>query len=643
MSIEPEREELERLRAEVARLREGERRQHSVIAAMNEGVVVHAADGAIVASNAAAERILGLTADQLAGKTSLDPAWRAIRPDGSAFPGDEHPAMVTLRTGRPARDVIMGVHKPDGALTWIAINSEPVACDAQEEHGVHAPRVVATFTDITAHRQALEDLRGADERLTLALHAARMGAWQFEVATQQVIWSSSVEDVFGVPRGSFDGSFDTYLAMIHPEDRSRTQAAIAASLADPKGDDFHVQHRIRGPRGERWLECHARIFRDAHGAATRMAGVAIDVTEARIRELEVRQAQRLEAIGRLAGGIAHDFNNALTAISTAAALAGRAGREPRGELTMIQEAVERAARLTRQLLAFARRRAIGVSTFDLGELVDGLRPLLGHLLGERIELVVEVAPGPWPVRADHGQLEQVLLNLVVNAGDAIAETGRVCVAVAAAPGGADAVVVSIEDDGAGMTTEVLQHVFEPFFTTKERATGLGLASAYGTVEQHGGRIDIRSAVGAGTRVEVTLPLNREQVATAAPAPAPVARAGAETVLLVEDDAAVRELARRTLTEQGYQLLVARDGLEALEVVAGRLDDVAIVVTDVIMPRLGGIPLIRRLRAQRPSLRVLLTSGYAPNADVTASDLPKLDKPYTPATLARAIRAQLDGG
>jgi PAS domain S-box-containing protein len=626
-------DELERLRGELAQLRDSEQRYRSVIAAMSEGVVVQTATGEIVACNAAAERILGLTADQMAGRTSLDPRWRSIHEDGSPFPGETHPAMVTLRTGRPCRNVVMGVHRPEGGLSWIEINSELVP-----GAGDGVPHVVCTFNDVTAYRKALDDLRVTDERLVFALRAARMGAWQFEVDSQQVIWSDTVEDVFGVPRGSFDGSFETYLALIHPDDRAHVRATIEAALADPAHDEFYVRHRIVTDHGERWIDGHARVFRDGEGRPVRMAGVAVDVTEARRLEVEVRKAQRLEAIGRLAGGVAHDFNNVLTAISCAVDLAARPGRDPREELALIRDVADRAARLPRQLLAFARRQAIGVTTLDLGALVAELRPLLGHLLGERVELAVEVAPGAWTVRADQGQLEQVLVNLIVNARDAIADTGRVRIAVEARGAG---VAMTVEDDGAGMPAEVLEHVFEPFFTTKEAGTGLGLASCYGIVEQHGGRIEIRSTVGAGTRVDVVLPRSDEPVAAVPGGAVAPAGRGRETVLLVEDDPVIRGLAESTLADEGYRVLVARDGIEALELANRHLDEIALVVTDVVMPRLGGIALVRRLRGLRPGLPALLVSGYAPDADVTAGDLPLLDKPYTPAALLQGMRELLD--
>jgi len=631
------RAQVEELRAENATLR-AERAEHeAMIAVMDEGVFVQDHNSAILTCNKAAEEILGLSAAQMSGLTSLDPRWRSVHEDGSPFPGSTHPVVETLRTGKPSRRVVMGIHKPSGELTWIAINTQPlVPVDGSPM------RVVATISDITDYRKAVDELQATEARLLLALRAAHMGAWQWEIGAEELIWSDTVEDVFGVPRGSFDGRFETYINLIHPEDRDRVRIEIETALAaGPGHDTFYVRHRIKHDHEERWIDGHARVFRDAEGQPVRMAGVAVDVTEAHKLELQARRTQRLEAIGRLAGGVAHDFNNVLTVILSAIDLATRPGRDPGPDLAMIRDAANRAARLTGQLLAFARRQAIGKSTFDLGVLVSDLRRLLDHLLGEHVELTVDVAPGAWTVHADAGQIEQVLINLVANARDAIETTGHVRVGVGIGATPAE-IAVTIADDGAGMAPEVLEHVFEPFFSTKDVGTGLGMATAYGIVQQHGGRIEIDSAVGLGTRVIVRLPRSERPSRPAAPPVRLSAARGTETLLLVEDDDMVRRVAESVLVAQGYRVLTAADGLEGLELARRHLDEIAAVLTDVVMPRLGGTDLARRLRELRPSLPVLLMTGYDPAAhDSAAAKLPKLDKPYTPDDLIRRVRALLD--
>ncbi|MGE5182341.1 MAG: ATP-binding protein [Acidobacteriota bacterium] len=607
----------------------------SVIAAMTEGVVVQDAAGTILACNAAAEAILGLTRDQMSGRTSLDPRWRAIHEDGSAFPGDTHPAMVTLRTGEACRDVVMGVHKADGSVTWIAINTQPIAAEDPT-----APHVVCTFSDITSYKRALADLQASEARMQLAMDAARFGTWQWDIPADRVMWSDTVGDVFGVSRGMSPSGFRSYLDHIHPDDRAAVQREIDEVLAGDR-DMFHLRHRVHVGAGAelRWIDGHGRVFRDAHGKPVRMAGIAIDVTDVVRLEHQVHHSQRLEAIGRLAGGIAHDFNNVLTVILSAVELRARKDRRADEELELIRDAAGRAAQLTGQLLAFARRRPAGVETVDLGALVENLRPLLGRLLGEHIALDVTIARGRWLVRADAGQLEQVVINLVANARDAIRDVGHVRVAL---DGGDDAVLV-VEDDGSGMPAEVVEHIFEPFFTTKSAGTGLGLATSYGIVVQHGGRIEVASTPARGTRFEVHLPRIAEArpLRPRATTPRPMLPRGTETVLLVEDDPMIRRVAERILGDQGYRVLVASDGHDALAIADRHGDELALVLTDAVMPRMGGVELASQLHARWPTLPVLVLSGYDPDERAGASELPRLAKPYTPAELVHRVRDLLD--
>jgi len=636
VASEPVDSELERLRNEVAALRATEAQYRSVIAAMTEGVVVQDEMARILECNAAAEEILGLTRDQMSGRTSLDPRWRAIHEDGSPFPGDTHPAYVTLRTRQPCHNVVMGVHKPDGRLTWISINSQPIA---GTEPGT--PRVVATFSDITEFTQALADLQTSEARLQVAMRAARMGTWQWEIGEDRVLWSDTVEDVFGIPRGTFGGTFQAYLELIHDDERAHVRSEIEAVMV-PGGerDSFHVRHRVGQGLGERWLDCHGRIFRDVQGRLVRMAGVVIDVTDVHRLEQQVHRSQRLEAIGRFAGGIAHDFNNVLTIILSAVEMRARRGGDATAELEMVRNAALRAAQLTKQLLAFARRRASGVATVDLAALVESLRPLLARLVGERILLQIAVAPGRWLVRADAGQLEQVLINLVANARDAIRDTGSIQIAVE--PAG-DELLLTVQDDGAGMPPDVLERVFEPFFTTKSSGTGLGLATSYGIIQQHGGHIEATSTLGAGTRFEIRLPRHAAEPAEAAAhsQAEPELPRGDETLLLVEDDPMIRRVGEDLLREHGYRVLVAADGIEGFAVAKQHAGEVALVITDAVMPRMGGAELAAQLRASWPALPILVLSGYDPDERPGVATLPHLDKPYAPAELMQRVRELLD--
>jgi PAS domain S-box-containing protein len=372
-------------------------------------------------------------------------------------------------------------------------------------------------------------------------------------------------------------------------------------------------------------------------------------------QVQFQQAQRLDGLGRLAGGVAHDFNNLLTVIlGCAECLRERFGEDPDEDLEQILAAAGRARDLTRQLLAFARKQVIAPVSLDLGAVVRGTEPLLRRVLGEDVTVTVELAEPLWPVLCDPAQLERVLLNLALNARDAMPDGGALVITAGNAEHDAAAegegrrpgqwVRLAVRDAGAGMTPEVQAHLFEPFFTTKARGkgTGLGLATVHGIVAQLGGYIDVESAPGQGTTIALSLPRAAEQPAPPRP-PAPMrpAQTACETILVVEDEPLVRNVTVRVLEGAGYQVLVAESGEDAVGVVerhAGRLD---LVVSDVIMPGLSGPHMMEQLRRGRPGLRALYVSGYPQDAiahrgvDLEVEFLPK---PFTAASLLERVRA-----
>jgi PAS domain S-box-containing protein len=388
----------------------------------------------------------------------------------------------------------------------------------------------------------------------------------------------------------------------------------------------------------------------------------IDITDRATLEHQLRQAQKMEAVGRLAGGIAHDFNNVLMAILGHAMVAREAvpeGSEVRGDLEQILAAGEKAASLTRRILAFSRKQAITLAPVDLNEVVLGLGKTVARLLGDDVEVTYRLEKGELAAMADRAQIEQVLLNLWTNARDAMPEGGRLAIstqAVDASAGTAAALgleaagryaAIAVTDTGVGMDERTRLRIFEPFFTTKGqgKGTGLGLSIVYGIVKQHHGHIDVASTPGLGTTVRIYLPLTERPVARPAPAPEQPVRGGTETVLLAEDNDEVRGLARAVLENAGYRVLVARDGEEAVKLHDAHGADVAICLFDVVMPRLGGREALEVLRAHRPGMRALLMSGYVPDDDgaarpgVGAAAL--LAKPFTPRELLRRLREALD--
>ncbi len=402
---------------------------------------------------------------------------------------------------------------------------------------------------------------------------------------------------------------------------------------------------------------------------THFVGVQTDVTERVRLEEQVRQSQKMEAIGQLAGGIAHDFNNLVTIINgySEILLRGVPAADPRNKhLTLIHHAGERAATLTRQLLTFSRKQAVTPVVLDIAEVAANLEKMLRRVLGEDIDLVTTLQPGVGFIKADAGQVEQVIMNLAVNARDAMPQGGSLVIEAATCRPGSfvltaqaaaqiqtdirdSYVVLTVTDTGHGMDAATQAHIFEPFFTTKEvgKGTGLGLATVYGIVKQSGGHIAVESEPGKGTTFRVYFPRVEKVSPTSKSDPGPTKLPqGQETILLVEDEEGVREFARHVLDEAGYRVLEARDGPEARRVSEAHQGPIHLLVTDVVMPQMSGRQVAEALGAQRPTLKVLYLSGYTDDAvmrhGIREAEVAFLPKPFTPSILAQKVREVLDG-
>jgi signal transduction histidine kinase len=413
------------------------------------------------------------------------------------------------------------------------------------------------------------------------------------------------------------------------------------------------------------VECRfsLALLRDSAGSTIGTLAILEDTSERKRLEAQLRQAQKMEAVGRLAGGIAHDFNNLLAVIMGHSDLIRsvlRKGDALAHDVEQIRRASERAASLTRQLLAFSRRQFLQPQVIDVNTLVGNLATMLHRLIGEDVQLELRLDADAGRVSADPGQLEQVVMNLTVNARDAMPQGGRLTLEtapatldqafVAAHPGSITGahVRLSIHDTGCGMGPDVMSHLFEPFFTTKEpgRGTGLGLSTVYGIVKQHRGYIGVTSEPGRGSSFEVYLPRVEARPTPGRSAPRERLRPGGrETVLFVEDEVALRDLMHRVLAKGGYTVLAAGDGVEALAVVEAHPGPIDLVVTDVIMPRMSGPDLAVRLRARDPGIRLLYVSGYTADQLRSQTDLGAdatlLPKPFTSDGLLRKVREILD--
>ena len=514
---------------------------------------------------------------------------------------------------------------------------------------------------IERHRSA-DALQTAEERMRFALESANVGIWDMDYTTGVLRWSENLEAHYGLQPGTFSGTFEAFVERIHPDDRASVLETLGKAMK--AGSEFSLQNRSIWPDGTvRWLSGVGRVLLGDHGEPVRAVGISLDNTERRTLEEQYQQAQKMEAVGRLAGGVAHDFNNLLTVILgyCELLLTDLNPDDPRqADIVEIQKAGARAGGLTRQLLAFSRKQIIEPTLLDLNQITADLQAMLGRLIGEDVKVVLALRPELARVKADRGQVEQVVMNLVVNARDAMPKGGTLTIETAnveldehyakmhhdVKPG--PYVVLTVTDTGTGMTPQVQARLFEPFFTTKEpgKGTGLGMATVYGIVTRCGGTVGVYSEVGKGTSFKVYFPqADTAGMVVETPAQTVQPHSGTQTVLVVEDEDGLRELAKRLLQRQGYTVLLAADADEALRLFEQN-PSIDVLLTDVVMPGASGPDLTKQLVEQRPELRVIYMSGYTEDAIVQHGVLKPgiafLHKPFTSETLGRKIRDVLDG-
>jgi len=512
--------------------------------------------------------------------------------------------------------------------------------------------------DITALKQAKEALGESEARLERAQEIAGIGSWELDIGSERYLWSKEMYRIRGVAPETFDPNVDNVPALVHPDDRELMQRMRFELMA---GHDVDARDaRIIRPDGEvRMLRVEGRAVRDPDGTIRRLAGTMQDITERRLIERQLSQAQKMEAIGNLTGGMAHDFNNGLGVIIGNLDLLERMV-EPDGTAaevcTEAREAAVRCAELIRGLLAFARRQPLQPRETDVNTLVKDTARLLGRTLGEDIAVNLTLNGTLWPALADAAQLEAALVNLAMNARDAMPKGGQLRIATRnaqldadyaalhpeATPG--DYVLIEVSDTGTGIAPEIVGRIFEPFFTTKEigKGSGLGLAMVFGFAKQSGGNLDVYSEPGLGTTFRIYLP--RAQASDPAEEAASGRRpavGGDETVLLVEDNPQLRKVAARQLSELGYRVLEAENAEAALRIVSTG-DPIDLLFTDVVMPgTIDGVELARLVGRLQPRPEILLASGFpagrVPGQPPGSPGFPMLGKPYNLDDLAHAVR------
>jgi PAS domain S-box-containing protein len=552
------------------------------------------------------------------------------------------------------------------------IANEPVSLYDQYKHIVwsvfgflvlQSVVISALLLTIQRRKKAETLLRESEASLEEAQSIAHIGSWDHDLVKRRLHWSNETYRIFGYGQERPLACFALFIERVHPDDRERV--IRAGEEARASGQPFRAEHRIIRPDGsERLVVQQAELFTDSQGKVVRMIGTTQDITDIRHLEDQLRHSQKLEALGQLAGGIAHDFNNVLTAINGYSNLVLQELRpqDPlRPELEEIRKAGERAATLTQQLLAFSRKQVLQLRTINLNTIVADMDKMLRRLLGADIELLTHLAPDLGYVKADAGQIEQVILNLALNARDAMPAGGQLTVETANAaldeeyarmhhavvPG--RYALLAVTDMGCGMDAATQARIFEPFFTTKQKGkgTGLGLSTVYGIVKQSGGFIWIYSEPGHGSTFKIYLPLCDDAVEEARPVTRSSASSeGSETVLVVEDDPTVCRFVCLALARNGYQVLEASNGKQALEVCDQHLGEIRLLVTDLVMPEMGGQQLAEILSKARPEIRILYLSGYTQNSVVRQgtlhSEVTFLQKPFAVEALLQRVRQILNG-
>lgn len=582
---------------------------------------------------------------------------------------------MTLRDIRPSEDVpllMQRVTQKKGEMGWAGgwrhrkkdgtLIDVEIAYHNIEFEGRAAKLVLVS--DVTERLRADAALKESQRFLEKAQEVAHIGSWVSQPElTGTLTWSDEVYRIFGVDKQAFDGRVANFLHFVHPEDRASVTEAIEASINGTQA--YEVDHRIVRPDGTvRWVHEQADVVRDSTGKATQLIGIVQDITGQKQLEDRLRQSQKLEAIGQLAGGVAHDFNNILTVIQGHASVLLGKQALPEGILDSLKEillAAERAANLTRQLLAFGRRQVIQRTNLDMNEVVDHMSKMLRRILGEDITLEVQSSSSLPLIHADAGMIEQVILNLAVNSRDAMPKGGRLTIQTSALNVDEEyvrripeasvgpAVCLRVSDTGCGISPANLPHIFEPFFTTKElgKGTGLGLATVYGIIKQHQGWVEIQSAEGQGTTFRVYL---SGVIAAAGEKEKKTdeikIQGGTERILIVEDEKPLRELVKVILERYGYKTWTAHSGHEALLIWERQGGEIDLLFTDLVMPEgMTGRELAMRLRSERPNLKVIFTTGYSRDAVGESSILEGgslfLQKPYRPSILAKTIRDCLD--
>ncbi|WP_414541499.1 PAS domain S-box protein [Nostoc sp. CCY0012] len=634
----------ERKQAELA-LRDSEERYRSVVTAMSEGIVVYEANGRSIACNPSAERILGLSSEQIFGRLCTDSCWHTIKEDGSPFPGETHPAIVTLRTGQPCSNVVMGVYQPHGQLVWISINSQPLFRD--NEPTPYA--VIASFSDISERKHAENKIFEQAALLDIATDAILVRDFQSQIS----YWNQGAERLYGWLAEEALGKDVQHLMF----KKTSPQLKAALKTVTESGSWQGELRKFTKSGQEVIVESRWTLMRDAAGQPKAILSVDTDITQKKQLEEQFFRAQRLESLGTLAGGIAHDLNNILTPILAASQLLQVRFAQDQEQyqrlLAIIEKNARRGADLVKQVLSFARGFKGERTILQIKHLIAEITLIAKQIFPRCIEFVLSIPEDLWAISGDVTQLHQVLMNLVVNARDAMPDGGKLTISAqnifideAYTRMHLDAkvgnyILLTVADTGIGMAPATLDRIFEPFFTTKEigTGTGLGLSTVLGIVKSHGGFVSVSSKIEQGSKFKLFLPAVAATPSLETKNLEPFPGQG-ELILVVDDETQIQEIAKIILEKHNYRTLIASNGIEAIALYAQHKKHISAVLMDIMMPEMDGITAIRTLQKMNPQVQIIACSGINPHEALEMADNTQvqlvISKPYTAQDLLHSL-------
>jgi PAS domain S-box-containing protein len=623
---------------------------NALVGGTTDAIFVKDRDGKYLIFNTAAANITGKSAEQVIGHD-----------DTLLFSGEEATALMAgdrrvMEAGRVMtyEDYLTNV---DGSLRTFLSTKGPIFDAEGNVNGLFG-----ISRDITERKHAQEELREVTQRLQLATDSGRLGIWDWDIICDELVWNDRNYEIYGISTDTFHMSHESWENLLHPDDRAMAIESTREALSGKRDYDF--EFRVVPPDGGiKFIKTNALVIRDGDGKAIRMIGINQDITERKQLEEQLLQSQKMDAIGQLAGGVAHDLNNILTVIyGYCGVLQMRMGMNSpyRSEIDLIYGAAERAANLTRSLLAFSRKQIMSPKNVNLNDIVMNVGSLLTRIIGEDIELNSLFTKNPLTIFADSGQIEHVLLNLAANARDAMPNGGKLTIETMVQEIDSDFIqaqgfgstgkyaVISVTDNGIGMDAKTSKKIFEPFFTTKDvgHGTGLGLSIVYGVITQHNGYISVDSKPDKGTIFRIYFPQVFEEYSddneeTALDCP----QMGTETVLVAEDDPSIRQLTDSVLKEFGYNVILAQDGMDAVEKYKAASEKIDIIIMDIIMPGKSGREAYEEIRELRTGVKILFMSGYSPdllqNKGFLDTGEEVMIKPIQPLDLVRKVRTVLD--